>query len=191
MSGKEAFRQLFDEQSSIAGIPTFYDKTMFDEVYHGRTAYEYLHGLPIYENSHPPLGKLLIALGIAVFGMTPFGYRIVPLLFGTAMIPLICVFAMRLTGKRKLAFLAGILLGSEFMHYTLSRIATIDIIVAFFVLALYDGVFAYFQEGKVKYLLLAGLAASLGAATKWTAVYALTGMAVILLPWLVCGWLRA
>jgi dolichyl-phosphate-mannose--protein O-mannosyl transferase len=31
---------------------------------------------------HPPLGKLLIAVGIHLFGNAEFGWRIVPALFG-------------------------------------------------------------------------------------------------------------
>ena len=38
----------------------------------------YLHngvdGQYNYENTHPPLGKFLIGLGVRVFGMTPFGF---------------------------------------------------------------------------------------------------------------------
>lgn len=67
------YPQLFDEQELFIREPTYYDETMFDEVYHGRTAYEFLHGLSIYENTHPPLGKSIISIGIALFGMNPFG----------------------------------------------------------------------------------------------------------------------
>ena len=42
----------------------------FDEIYHGRTGYEQLHRMPVYETTHPPLGKDFIMLGIALFGMT-------------------------------------------------------------------------------------------------------------------------
>ena len=42
----------------------------FDEIYHGRTGYEQLHKMPVYETTHPPLGKDLIMVGIALFGMT-------------------------------------------------------------------------------------------------------------------------
>lgn len=65
----------FDEQELYEDGITYQDQTIFDEIYHGRTAYEFLHGLPIYENTHPPLGKTLISVGIAVFGMNPFGWR--------------------------------------------------------------------------------------------------------------------
>ena len=56
-------------------IPAF-DGDVFDEIYHARTAYEHILGMKPYENSHPPLGKLFISLGILAFGMNPFGWRI-------------------------------------------------------------------------------------------------------------------
>ena len=38
-----------------------------------RQGYEQLHKMPVYETTHPPLGKDLIMVGIAMFGMTGFG----------------------------------------------------------------------------------------------------------------------
>lgn len=40
----------------------------FDEIYHARTAGEYLEGRDAYEFTHPPLGKQLMALSIATIG---------------------------------------------------------------------------------------------------------------------------
>jgi len=48
-----------------------------------------------YETTHPPLGKIFIALGILVFGMVPFGWRIVGTLFGVAMVPVMYMFGKR------------------------------------------------------------------------------------------------
>lgn len=176
---------LFDEQECIHGIPTGVESMIFDEVYHGRTAYEFLQGMDIYENTHPPLGKVIISLGITIFGMNPFGWRIMSLLFGAFCIPVIYLLAFRLTGKRALAILVGILQMTEFMHFTLSRIATIDIFVAFFVICLFYGIVAFLQEKKNRYLLFAGSALAFGVATKWTAVYAGMGVAIILFVWMI------
>lgn len=178
--------ELFDEQACLKNPPTAFESMMFDEIYHGRTAYEFLHGLEIYENTHPPLGKTIIALGIRLFGMNPFGFRIMSLLLGAFCIPVVYLFGLRITGKTVYGMLAAVLQMTEFMHYTLSRIATIDIFVAFFVLVMFYGVAAFLQEEKEKYLILSGAAFSFGAATKWTAVYAAAGVAVILFAWMIC-----
>ena len=43
----------------------------FDEVYHAKTALEYLEGQPPTEWVHPPTAKLLIAIGVWAFGLLP------------------------------------------------------------------------------------------------------------------------
>ena len=176
---------LFDEQELVPVLPTAFESMIFDEVYHGRTAFEILHGLAIYENTHPPLGKILISIGIALFGMNPFGYRIVVFVFGILCIPVIYLMVLRITGRSKYAMLAGFLQITEFMHYTLSRIATIDIIVAFFVMCMFYGIVAFLQEERYRYLVFSGVSFAFGVATKWTALYAAAGVALILFIWMV------
>ncbi|MBP5553994.1 MAG: glycosyltransferase family 39 protein [Lachnospiraceae bacterium] len=176
---------VFDEQDTITGVPTSFDSMIFDEVYHGRTAYEFLKGMKIYENTHPPLGKTLISIGIRLYGMNPFGYRIIVLIFGMMCIPLMYLLSLRVTGDRRYACLAGVLQITEFMHFVLSRISTIDIIVAFFVLCMFYGCFAFICEEKNRHLVFAGASFALGVSTKWTAVYAAAGLALILFIWMI------
>ncbi len=61
---------LLDEQAAVPGTISQLNSMYFDEIYHGRTGYEQLHKMPVYETTHPPLGKDLIMVGIAMFGMT-------------------------------------------------------------------------------------------------------------------------
>ncbi len=181
------YPQLFDEQELFIREPTYYDETMFDEVYHGRTAYEFLHGLSIYENTHPPLGKSIISIGIALFGMNPFGWRFMCALFGTLLIPLMYLFARKIFCRTDIACLSAVLLGTAFMNTTLSRIATIDILVAFFSMLMFFGMYGYIQalsENKPMWqqrlwLLSGGISMGLAVAIKWTGVYAAAGIAVL------------
>lgn len=181
------YPQLFDEQELFVREPTYYDETMFDEVYHGRTAYEFLHGLSIYENTHPPLGKSIISIGIALFGMNPFGWRFMCALFGTLLIPLMYLFARKMFCRTDIACLTTVLLGTAFMNTTLSRIATIDILVAFFSICMFFCMYGYIQalsENKPMrqqrfWLLFGGISMGLAVAIKWTGVYAATGIAVL------------
>ena len=127
---------LFDEQELVPTMATYQNGIYFDEIYHVRTAYEHLQGLSPYEISHPPLGKLLIALGIAVLGMHPLGWRLAGCLCGIAMLPVIYVLAKRLFGRERPALAAAAFLALDFMHFTQTRIALIDAPAVLLILSL-------------------------------------------------------
>ena len=140
------YKALFDEQETYPETKTYMASTMFDEVYHGRTAYEFLHGLTTYETTHPHLGKIIIALGVGIFGMNPFGFRIMSALFGILMVGIMYVFARKMFGSTFIATVTASLLAFDCMHYTLSRIATIDIFIATFILMMYYFMYDYFVK---------------------------------------------
>ncbi len=180
--------ELVDEQETVPEVPSYMNGMYFDELYHGRTAYEHLHGLDPYENSHPPLGKVFIMLGIAVFGMNAFGWRIMGTLFGIAMVPIMYAFSRRLFKNSEYALLGAGLFAFDFMHFTQTRIATIDVYGVFFIILMYHFMYQYYcmnfhTDGlkvTLKPLGLAGLFFGLGAASKWICIYAGGGLAVIL-----------
>lgn len=185
---------LYDEQDLYPGSEaTYYYRMMFDEIYHGRTGYEFLHNLSIYENTHPPLGKTIIAGGIAIFGMNPFGWRFMVAVFGTLMVPVMYMFAWKLSHRSGTALTAGLLLSTEFMHFTLSRIATIDIIVATFILMMFLFMYCFIDEmnrngslrRQIMWISLCGVSTALAIATKWTGIYAAGGLAVLLFTFLI------
>lgn len=192
----QEYAEAFDEQELYPLYTTYYEGSMFDEVYHARTAYEFVHDLPLYEITHPPLGKLFISLGIRACGMTPFGWRVVCAMFGTAMVPLMYLFAHRLFGMRKMAVFSTVLFCLEFMHLTLSRIATLDIIVAFFVLGMFYFMYLAIAELRKKgltlrqtvYLFLCGGFSACAVSVKWTGFYALAGIAVLFLGYLIAAY---
>jgi len=164
----------------------------FDEVYHARTAYEHISGISPYENSHPPLGKIFIMLGVAIFGMNPFGWRIIGTLFGIAMIPLMYCFALRLFKKREYAFFAAALFAFDFMHFAQTRIGTIDVYGVFFVIAMlyymYKFYITNYNVQPLKTVLLplgtAGVMFGLGSASKWICIYTGAGLAVMFFVYL-------
>ena len=184
---------LVDEQDTVPKHPSYYNGMYFDEIYHARTAYEFLHTMSVYEWTHPPLGKELISLGIAVFGMSPFGWRVVPALFGAAMLPIMFIFGKRLFRRRDYAFLACALLSLDTMHFTQTRIATVDVFVVFFILLMYLFMTDYLQKdnagqplGKALVPLGAcGVSFGLGTAAKWTGLYAGAGLAVLFFTHLI------
>ncbi|MDD7403423.1 MAG: glycosyltransferase family 39 protein [Butyribacter sp.] len=181
------YQALFDEQDLFEGRATCRNGTYFDEIYHARTAYEMIHDLRNYENTHPPLGKTLIALGILIFGMNPFGWRFMGTLFGVLMLPLLYVFAKKMMKETWISILATVLFAFDFMHFAQTRIATIDVFVTFFIMLAYFFMYCYsqksFYDTKLKDtfipLGLCGIAMGLSWASKWTGIYASAGLCVI------------
>ena len=178
--------ELFDEQNCVPDAATYLNSTYFDEIYHARTAFENIEGVYPYEISHPPLGKLIIAIGIELFGMTPFGWRFSGTLFGVLMLPVLYIFTKRMFRSSAVSACATAIFASDFMHFTQARIATIDTYAVFFILLMYLFMYLYVTEGGLKNLALSGIFFGIGAACKWTCIYAGAGLAVI---WLV-HWAR-
>lgn len=178
---------LIDEQDQVPETTTYMTDMYFDEVYHARTAYEYIHKLYPYEITHPPLGKSIITLGIQMFGFNPFGWRFMGTLCGVLMLPVLYVFAKRIFKKTLWAAVASGLFALDFMHFVLTRIATIDSYSIFFILLMYLFMYEYSQHNFLKEKLsrtflplgLCGLSFALGAATKWICLYAGAGLAVL------------
>ena len=177
---------LFDEYELWSDRYTYMNSTYFDEIYHPRTAYEHLNNVYPYEVSHPPLGKLIISIGIAMFGMVPFGWRFMGTLFGVLMVPILYVFLKNLFGKTPVALCGTALFTFDFMHLVQTRIATIDTYGVFFILVSYYFMYRWLAvpAGKklrhyVLPLFLSGLFWGVGCASKWTVVYAGAGLALL------------
>ena len=178
---------LFDESQTKPDRPDVLNGMYFDELYHGRTAYEHLHGLQPYENTHPPLGKVFIMLGISLFGMNPFGWRCVGTLFGVLMVPIFYLFGKRLLKNSYAALFVTTLFTFDFMHFVQTRIATIDVYGVFFILLMYYFMYEYWQMNfyrdglskTLRPLALSGLFFGIGAASKWICIYAGGGLALI------------
>ena len=182
-----ADNNLFDEQNLVPERKTYKNSTYFDEIYHARTGYEFLHGFNVYEWTHPPLGKVFISLGIKLFGMNTFGWRFVGNLFGIMMVPVMYVFSKKLFRKTHLAFFTTLIFTFDFMHFVQTRIATIDVYVTFFIMLMYLFMYKFYQSSifdkslskVVLPLILTGISFGLGTSSKWTAIYACCGIALI------------
>ena len=174
--------ELCDEADTVPETSSYRNSSYFDEIYHARTAWEHLHGVWPYEISHPPLGKEILSLGILLFGMTPFGWRFSGTVAGILMLPVMYLFLKRLFGGRKIPAAGTILLAAGFMHFTQTRIATIDSYAVLFILLMFYFMYRFVTEEKLSMLALCGVCFGLGAASKWTCLYAGAGLAVI---WLI------
>ena len=200
---KGGAEKLLDEQSKVALNHSYLDDMYFDEIYHARTAYEIVknddllrtEGLeaaskdayPIYEWTHPSLGKLFIAVGVRIFGMTPFGWRFSGTFFGVLILAVLYVFAKRIFRRTDYALVAAGLFAADCMHFAQTRIATIDTYALFFTLLMFLFMGDYIAEDfekrpywkKLALLALSGLMFGFGVASKWTCLYSGAGLAVL------------
>jgi hypothetical protein len=195
--------KLLDEQDAVHIDRSYLTDMYFDEIYHARTAYEIVYnddlyrssgravafedGYPIYEWTHPSLGKLFIAGGIRIFGMTPFGWRFAGTFFGVLILAVLYVFAKRIFRRTDFALIAAGLFAVDGMHFAQTRIATIDTYALFFTLLMFLFMGDYITEDfekrpywkKIALLGLSGLAFGLGVSSKWTCFYSGAGLAVL------------
>ncbi len=107
---------------------------VWDEIYFPVFAGDYLNGVPFFD-LHPPLGKFIIAAGILLFGDDAIGWRIMPAVFGIAMVGLAGALGWRYTGQRVGALLFAALIAVETVFVVYSRLGLMDGILVFFTLA--------------------------------------------------------
>lgn len=146
------------------GTPT--DK-VFDEVYFPVFAQNYLTKTDFYD-AHPPLGKLIIASGIALKGDNPVGWRVMNAVTGLLLLGVIAGFTYSLTKRWPAAFLATLLVAIDPMALIESRIGLINIYLAFFSLI---GLWFFWRWWREKQrtsdILIACCAFGLAASVKW------------------------
>ncbi|WP_245745754.1 dolichyl-phosphate-mannose--protein mannosyltransferase [Nocardia altamirensis] len=174
---------------------------VFDEKYYALQAWEMLsNGIGIEDNAaypvvvHPPLGKLLIAVGEAMFGFTPLGWRFSAAVAGTVLVLLVVRIVRRMARSTLIGAIAGILVIADGVSFVSARIGMLDIFLALFVTAAFgclivdrDDVRARManaaREGRIAttwfgprlgvrwWRFGAGVLVGLACATKWSGIY--------------------
>ena len=178
---------LIDEQDTVPEKPTYENSMYFDEIYHARTGYEHAHSLYTYETTHPPLGKVFMSWCIDLMGMTSFAWRFAGTITGILMIPAIYLLAMQLMKRTRWAALSALLLTADCMHFTQTRIATIDsfpvlfMMVMFLFMARWMQMSFYHQKfwKTLVPLFFSGVFMGLAIASKWIGCYGAVGLAVL------------
>lgn len=157
---------------------------------------------------HPPVGKWLIAVGEAAFGLNSFGWRISAVVFGSLLVLMVIRLARRVSRSTLVGAIAGILLTFDGLAFTMSRIALLDGFQAFFLVAAVAATVAdrdWFRArladaldargipdfgGRFGPLVwwrpwrwVAGLMFGLAVATKWNSVYVLAAFGILSVLW--------
>ena len=137
---------------------------------------------------HPPVGKWMIAFGEQIFGATPFGWRFMMAVLGTASVLLTARIARRLTHSNVIGTTAGLLLALDGLHITMSRTALLDMTLSFFALAGFGfmildrdlrSVGIRKSSLRVWFVVMMGLA----TATKWSGLYFLAAFMLVMFYW--------
>ena len=178
---------LIDEQDTVPEKPSYMNSMYFDEIYHGRTGYEHANALHTYETTHPPLGKVFMSWCIRLMGMTPFAWRFAGALCGVLMLPAMYLLAMQLLHSTALSALCTLLLAADCMHFTQTRIATIDsfpvlfMMLMFLLMARWTKMSFYHHRLRDTFvpLALSGICMGLAIASKWIGCYGAVGLAVL------------
>ena len=154
---------------------------------------------------HPQLGKWLIAGGMWLFGPeSSVGWRFAPALFGVLTVVLLVRLVLRLTRSPFLGGVAGLFLALDGVNLTESRIGLLDVFIGFFALAsLYclvrdrewsrarlarrlagtaSGHLAP-RAGVRPWLLATGVCLGLTCSIKWSGLYLLAVVGILVVVW--------
>lgn len=162
-------------------------QTVFDEVYFGRFASDYITG-DYYFDQHPPLGKLIISgfghlsgissdgtdyskIGDAYSNKLYLWYRFLPTLAGTLLPLVVFLLTLRLKFSRGVSFLAGLLIVFENSLLVQSRMISLDSMLLLFG---FSSLWLYLSHRqsrgrlKIAYLVASAITAALAFNMKWT-----------------------
>jgi len=147
----------------------YYDET------HYVPAARYFLGLgPLANLEHPPLGKILIAAGMFLFGDGPVGWRFFSVLTGALIVPIVFLASRKFGWSRLWSLWVCLALAANQMLFVQARIATLDIYFVFFSIL---SVYAYLRAFRASHALtvrrelwVTGAALGLAMACKWSAL---------------------
>jgi dolichyl-phosphate-mannose--protein O-mannosyl transferase len=148
----------------------------YDEPQYVASARALLTSSPNPNPEAPPLGKLLIAGGIRIFGDNPTGWRFPGALFGALTLAGVFLWAYLLLDDYGLALIAAVLTLLNNFLFVMSRVAMMDVfLVGFVVWGLIGFTAALKVDGlttlKTRILLIfSGIMFGFGCACKWNGV---------------------
>ncbi|MCJ7769388.1 MAG: phospholipid carrier-dependent glycosyltransferase [Dehalococcoidales bacterium] len=149
------------------------NEPLFDEIHYVEDGRLIIDGDGTNRLEHPPLGKLILAGGMHLFGDNPFGWRFFSVIFGAAGIIFMYLICRRLNLSKKVSYLATFLLAIENLSFVQGGIAMLDVFSITLMLASF---WLYLKERYV----MSGVAVGLCALAKLSGALAIV---VIGLHW--------
>ena len=159
---------------------------VFDEQLYIDGARSILSHRGILNPEHPPLGKFLIAEGMALAGDNPLGWRLAGMVCGALSVSVVFLWTCLILKDHTLALTAALLTLFNNFIYVMSRNAALDVPMFMFVLLALTSFTAALQGdislGVRRVLLVfSGITFGLAAACKWTAVVSLCAIWLVVL----------
>ena len=156
----------------------------FDETWYVPTARAFLKTGEVMHQEHPPLGKLLIALSMSLFGDNPLGWRALSALFGAITVFAIWLWTLALTRDARASLFAALVSLADAILFVQARIAMLDIFLmafsmlsmAFFTLSMKE---RERPDRAFAYALAMGVCLGLAGACKWSGFFLAFGLIAI------------
>ena len=153
----------------------------FDETWYVPAARTLLKTGEVTRQEHPPLGKLLIAASMALFGDNPIGWRALSAGFGAATLAAMFAWSLALTRDARQALWATAATLCDGVLYVQSRAAMLDIfLMAFGVMALALVTFSLKERQSprraIVLAILSGVCLGLASACKLSGVFLWAGI---------------
>ena len=173
---------------------------VFDEKHYAPQAFQMLF-IPGHQESfpgyglvvHPPLGKTLISFGEKIFGYTPLGWRAASIVAGVLIVLMLMRIIHIITGNMTAVIFTAIIANMEGTQLFMSRIAMLDVFMAFFITAMAFCIVkdittdtTYTPWHKRGWLLLSGVCAGLAMAVKLSGAFYAAFMGVALVVIVAC-----
>jgi dolichyl-phosphate-mannose-protein mannosyltransferase len=168
---------------------TFY----YDESQYVQSSRALLAGAPNPNPEAPPLGKLLVAVSIRIFGDNPFGWRAIGAFCGALTLVGVFLWSLLLLHDYEFALTAAILTLLNNFLFVMSRIAMMDI---FLITFLTLGLLAFTAAAELRDLpvnmrrllvAFSGILLGLACACKWNGIDTLAAVALLALAALFLG----
>ncbi|MBV9513923.1 MAG: phospholipid carrier-dependent glycosyltransferase [Mycobacteriaceae bacterium] len=180
--------------------PTDAGTPIFDEKHYVPQAWQMLHNGGVEDNPgyglvvHPPVGKMLIAIGEALFGYNGLGWRFSGAVLGVVLVVVVARTARRISRSTLVGGIAGLLIIADGVSFVTARTALLDGFLTVFVVAAFGALIVdrdqvrarmhtAYVEGRIADTPLgprlgvrwwrfgAGVLLGLGFATKWSGLY--------------------
>jgi dolichyl-phosphate-mannose-protein mannosyltransferase len=156
---------------------------------------------------HPEVGKWMIAVGEWLFGFDPTGWRVSAAVVGALTVLVLARMVRRLSGSTLIGCVAGLLLTFDGLHFVMSRLALLDVFLAFWLVCALACLVADRDFGRTRlrqrysettpiegfgpvWMLLwrpwrlgAGVCFGLACGTKWSALYVLAAFGILVWVW--------